>query len=107
MPADVTVSSDEDGGHVRLHVGDLLIVRLPENPTTGYRWQFTPPAQLAPEGDSFNPVAGGAVGAGGERLARFRAATLGQGRLQASHKRPWDPPSAAIGAFAIDVMVDQ
>ncbi|HEY7542483.1 MAG TPA: protease inhibitor I42 family protein [Methylomirabilota bacterium] len=37
-PAPVTVSAEQSGARVALASGQDLVVRLPSNPSTGYRW---------------------------------------------------------------------
>src|SRR5437867_13420794 len=72
-PEPVTVSAAQSGTSVALASGQDLVVRLPSNPTTGYRWIYVEPkdAVLRVDGPSTFEAArstGGAVGAGGTEL---------------------------------------
>lgn len=77
--------------------GEQVVIRLPENPTTGYRWQFTQSGagELAVVDDRFVPDgAEGAPGAGGQRLLRLQARRPGATKLEAVLRRQWDPQDA-------------
>ena len=71
-------------------VGEQLVVRLPENPTTGYRWQLDAPAEVAVEDDGFEPGGSGAPGAAGTRTFRLRATAPGTHHLAATQRRSWE-----------------
>ena len=79
-----------DAGTSRsVRIGDLTIVRLPENPTTGYRWQPDPDdVRLKLVDDRFE---GAEVprGAGGERVLVFEAVGAGSARLHCAMRRSW------------------
>src|SRR5262245_21975440 len=58
------VLSEQDFGRtVNVRMGEVVTVRLQENPTTGYRWAVETASGLEQTGDHFE--AGGAVGAAG------------------------------------------
>jgi inhibitor of cysteine peptidase len=64
-------------------------VRLPENPTTGYRWQPEPDdVRLKLVDDRFE---GAEVprGAGGDRVLVFEAVRAGPARLHCAMRRTW------------------
>ena len=92
--------SDRDAPAPRtLAPGDELVIRLAENPTTGYRWQVTPAGagELALVEDRFVPGSGDAgLGAGGERVLRFQGRKGGEVRVDAVLRRAWDAPEAGL-----------
>ena len=77
-------------GPVRLHIGDTIVVELPENPTTGFRWQGSPDSQLVPSADQFVPSRDAAPGGGGIRTLRFGVVAAGDGRLKLQLRREWE-----------------
>jgi inhibitor of cysteine peptidase len=101
------VGRDAAGSLVRVPVGTLLDVRVPENPTTGYRWavEGDDPAVLPLADDNFEP--GVAVGAGGTRLLRFRACRPGRASLHLVHRRSWEGDVPGADRFDLDVLVEQ
>ena len=86
------------GGNVpaerELRVGDELLLRLPENPTTGFRWQVKPSVDrvLRPIDDHFEPGGGTpSPGKGGHRVFRFAASEPGTVQLSLAHRQAWEP----------------
>lgn len=94
----------QHGGSLRAAVGDDLLLRLPENPTTGYRWAFSLPAGLSPVADDYT-AAGSAPGGGGERVLRLRATTPGRHAITAALQRSWDAGGAPQASFSATVEV--
>jgi inhibitor of cysteine peptidase len=91
-----------------LRLGEDLVIRLPENPTTGYRWEFrqsgTGALRLAQ--DVFEPGSREAVGAAGRREVRFVAERAGKVRVEAVERRSWEAPEAASRRQVYDVVVE-
>lgn len=89
-----------DGSTVTLSDGDLLMVALPGNPTTGYRWMAEQaPTGLLEElpGPDFQPESS-LIGAGGTFYFRYVAHAPGTGTLTFSYLRPWEsvPPEKTV-----------
>ena len=83
--------TDADAGREHTAaVGEQLVVRLPESPTTGYRWQLEVPPEVTVEEDGFEPGDPGAPGAAGTRTFRLRATAPGTHHLAASQRRSWE-----------------
>src|SRR5579872_1725064 len=80
----------DNGKSVRLRAGDTITVRLPENPSTGWRWQVeTLDAALLVTVDTGYKVYGTGVGGGGLRTLSFRGVSPGKGVLVLTERRPW------------------
>ncbi len=76
---------------VVLPVGQVLEVRLAENPTTGFRWQVAAagdPACVLVEDVAEH--GSGPPGRGGEHAWRFRAARPGESEITLHYRRPWE-----------------
>jgi inhibitor of cysteine peptidase len=99
------IDRSHDGRTVGVAIGELFRVLLPENPSTGYRWelQSAPDPILCLEEDSF-ARSSTAPGASGLRSWRFRAIRAGVVRLGLALKRSWQP--RAIETFTIDIRVE-
>jgi len=104
--ANIVVTEADLGREVAARVGDAVVVQLPENPTTGFRWALASPQGdvLDLSHDEFQASAQTGVGAGGLRVFRFGAKSTGSGRIELKLARAWesDPPKAA---FSVDVKV--
>ncbi|MCV6339718.1 protease inhibitor I42 family protein, partial [Pseudomonas aeruginosa] len=73
----VTLDDADDCSPLKLTQGQELVLTLPSNPTTGFRWELRNPAasvlkRLGPEVYSNSEEDSGLVGSGGESTWRFR-----------------------------------
>src|SRR5690349_10553859 len=94
--ATVRLTEADSQRQVGVSSGDLVEVHLPENPTTGYRWQaeIEPTGALTAEADRLEKNSG-APGAGGTRVLSFRAGSTGVVRLRLKLRREWETGTAA------------
>mgnify|MGYP006364120303 FL=1 len=95
---------------VQLHSGQNLIVILPSNPTTGYRWAIQDSAggvlrALGPEVYR-NPEDAGVVGAAGVSTWRFQTFATGTGRLRLTSQQPWAPEVLPVETFDCAISVN-
>jgi len=95
---------------LQLSTGQNLILTLPSNPTTGYRWAIQDSAggvlrKVSPEVYS-NPEDSGLVGNAGQSTWRFQAFTSGTGRLLLTYQQPWAPEVAPVKAFDCAIKVN-
>jgi inhibitor of cysteine peptidase len=91
-----TYAQDDDGALVRVAVGEAFAVRLPENRTTGYRWQLMDKgdAPVALTGDDFVAPPDARSGATGEHVWHFSARATGEAQIRLVYARRWDSESA-------------
>jgi predicted secreted protein len=89
---------------VRVALGDDLVVRLPENATTGYRWHVEGlHGALRVETDAYAPPGRLLPGAGGTRELRLRPTQAGEGRLELALRQPWGDDVAERYALRVTV----
>ena len=92
---------------VTLSAGEELTIRLPENPTTGYRWSVNPDSfggVLTLLDSSYEP-GGPGVGAAGVRTFRFAATAAGTAQVTLSLARSWEA-AAPAEQYSLAVTVD-
>ncbi|MGO8919873.1 MAG: protease inhibitor I42 family protein [Stellaceae bacterium] len=93
---------------VRLPVGQVMELRLKENPTTGFRWSFA--ADSAPSCtvlcDVFVPR-GNPPGAGGEHTWQIKAVREGTCDLRLVYRRSFEPSAEAAQSFTLHVQVTE
>lgn len=92
-----------------LRLGQQLILTLPSNPTTGFRWVLRDAApgvlqSLGPEVYS-NPEDAGLVGSAGQSTWRFQARQTGAGHLLLTYQRPWETGVAPAKTFDCSLRV--
>lgn len=95
LAARLDVTEEENGKDLLLNRGDLLVVHLPANRTTGYGWQpaASPEGVLKAEGEAFYLAPrnqGRLVGVGGTETWIFRAEKKGTTTLSLGYARPWE-----------------
>ncbi len=85
------------GRTVPLGLHQILSVRLPENPTTGFAWNASVTDGLVIVDTGYTPdaQASGMVGVGGTRNWTIRGDRAGTQRFSAVYARPWEPNLSA------------
>ena len=104
------ITPESVGRTIELQSGQELLVRLPSNPATGYRWALAaaPADVLKLEGlPSFerNPNGANTPSAPGFEIWRFTLARKGQQVLTFDYRLPWDgdaPPAHQL-SFTVTV----
>jgi inhibitor of cysteine peptidase len=105
MSVMLQITKSQSGSELQVVAGETFEVRLPENPTTGYRWQGHDPLcgpALEFLGDSFDR-SGETPGAGGTHTWRFRAVETGATELSWEYQRAWEKKS--VDTFRVTIQV--
>jgi predicted secreted protein len=73
--SEIVVTRSGQGGTIDARLGDVIVLRLEENLTTGYGWEIVSGEGtiLALKGSTYSEAAGIAMGRGGIRLVLRRA----------------------------------
>ncbi|MEJ0017360.1 MAG: protease inhibitor I42 family protein [Acetobacteraceae bacterium] len=103
----IVVDQSASGQTLDLPVGQVIELRLAENPTTGFRWTVV--ANGAPAcvvlSDRFESPSG-PPGKGGEHLWEIKGVRIGECDIALQYRRSFEP-DAPGGAFALHVRVTQ
>jgi len=108
---DIHVDARDNGGRVYLKPGQVLVVTLESNPSTGYQWEVvavdTAVLQQMGEAEFLPPVSTGKqiVGAGGMERFRFKALKVAESSLKLIYHRPWEKGEEPAGTFLIQIIV--
>ena len=107
----VLVSASQNGGQVTIQAGQMLILQLERNPTTGYLWQLTQQidqAVLMSDGTKdFQTESEKASGSNLEmQYLRFVAQSRGQVRLNLNYIQADVGPRPDSAHFILDVTVE-
>jgi inhibitor of cysteine peptidase len=110
QPAHNVTLEDQSDCPQQLHVGHQLIVSLPSNPTTGYRWSIQDSAggvlrSLGPEVYTSSDN-GQLLGSGGQSTWRFQVFAPGSGRLRLTSQQPWEPEAEPAQVFDCPITVN-
>jgi predicted secreted protein len=108
---EVNVNEDDDGGQIELEQGQVLVVTLESNPTTGYSWEQAenqePYLEQMGQPEFKQSLTDGPpmAGAGGWEIFRFKAINAGKMTLQLVYRRSWEEGVEAINTFSLDVVI--
>ncbi|WP_295471047.1 protease inhibitor I42 family protein [uncultured Pseudomonas sp.] len=108
-PDPIVSLDDPSDCPLTLNSGQTLILSLPSNPTTGFRWQVRDAApgvlrSLGPEvynADQSKDM----VGSGGQSVWRYKASSAGSGRLVMTYQQPWEPQAEPQERFECEIRV--
>jgi len=105
LPRGILLEPPDSGSDIFLAQGDVLQVKLPSTPSTGYAWSIAgnAPSVLRPAGEpKYDPPAKGSPGAAGTQTFEFRVGGGGGAFLDLVYRRPFDkdaPPARRWGVF--------
>lgn len=103
----VTLTQADNGKSVQVKPGDLIVIHLGENPTTGYRWAVD---QINSEvislvNSDYAQSPGTGIGGGGERTFTFNAVKTGHSLIRLKLWREFQGDSSIIQRFDVTVQV--
>jgi inhibitor of cysteine peptidase len=98
----MTLTESDNGKAFHIQIGDVIVVRLPENPATGFRWAWDEPSQDVVQiaDDAYLPT-GGAVGGGGYAQWTLKASRAGTACLKLKHWRQWEGEASVLNRFQV------
>jgi predicted secreted protein len=87
----IVVAGDVAAENIHAHSGDVIVVCLDENPTTGYLWRQVNSLvrMLIDQGNEFAP-GGGGIGGSGRRCFRYLCGGPASATLHFELARPWE-----------------
>ena len=101
------VTNADAGTTITIQPGEMVIITLPGNPTTGYRWELagalTDSILQAVPGPDYQP-AGTAIGSGGTFLFRYKVVRTGTTVLKFVYHRSWENVPAQ-NSFTVTIIV--
>lgn len=89
---------------IELAVGEAFAICLPENPTTGFRWNFASSGEPACAllDNSFEIVPD-RPGRGGNHSWQFRVTQVGHGKIELVYRRSWEREKMPARKFTLHV----
>lgn len=97
----IVIGVTEDGRESSASVNDTIVLRLPENPTTGVRWDFDQlegPVRLI--GDEYEPSTGAGIGAAAIRVLTLQPQDTGRIRIKLKRWQNWEGESTIDATFS-------
>jgi inhibitor of cysteine peptidase len=103
---DTKLTSADNGKTVNVKTGDLIVIELEGNPSTGYNWQAkdldaTALEQVGePEFKSSNP---GLIGSGGSITLTFKSLKAGASTINLVYHRSWETDVAPLSTYSVTI----
>ncbi len=103
----LALEADDNGQEIAIQRGQVLVISLPANPSTGYTWEMVEAegAILRQVGEPEFKAQSDLVGAPGTLTLRFEAAEAGQMELRLVYHRPWETGVDPLDSFTVQVTV--
>jgi inhibitor of cysteine peptidase len=99
------LNSTSNGKTVTIPVGERVLVRLNENPTTGYTWNATASRGLAIISDTYTAPDSALMGAAGYHEWLLSPKTVDTYTFKTVSLRPWDGATATDDTFSLVILV--
>ena len=101
------LTASDNGATLDVRQGDEIVVQLPDNPTTGFRWAIdaTRNDLLHFRDAAFAPTSSPGVGSGGIRSFTFVAMAVGTVCLRFKLWREWEGDASIIDRFAVTIRI--
>ena len=104
--SEIRIGPGDDGRDIQAAVGDILVLRLPENPTTGLRWGWgSLPGPIRLSNDTYEDVDMDAVGAASVRVLTFDLNGPGTAQLSLKRMQAWEGDASADACFSCRVRI--
>ena len=103
--SEIVLRRSDLGRPIDIRQGDVIVLELEENPSTGYSWELVDlPAFVTVAESSHETTGPPAMGAPGLRRIRVLAVGTGEGTIEGHLRRPWDRANVAE-SFSVPVFV--
>jgi inhibitor of cysteine peptidase len=94
--SEIVVRQSNLGRPIDARQGDVIVLELEENPSTGYSWDLAGlPGFVTIAESSHEAAASPRLGAPGLRRFRLLTTATGEGTIEGQLRRPWDPTNVA------------
>jgi len=105
LPTEVRLSAQDDGRQIELSEGEILVITLEGNPSTGYIWEVEEGSEkiIRQVGEVEFWAESNLLGAPGKQIMRFQGVGEGQTTLKLVYRRPWEKGIEPLKTFSIQV----
>ena len=110
-PVEIHISSGDANKEIKAKVGEIIVIEIEGNATTGYRWDETPgrsDSVLESQGHEYKtrelPV--GMVGYGDKAFFRYLVKAPGKTEIVLNYTRPWEKDVAPAQTFNVKIVAE-
>jgi inhibitor of cysteine peptidase len=101
--SELNLTQADSGKSFEVHKDDAIVIRLKENPTTGYQWAVEKADDRI--STSFSLPEDAKIGGGGTRVFIFKPKTADTAHIQLKHWREWEGDDSIIERFDVTIVV--
>jgi inhibitor of cysteine peptidase len=104
---EVNLGSGDNGREIDVQKGQVVVISLPANPSTGYSWEREGDQDeiLQQLGDTEFKSQSNLVGASGVQILRYEAKQAGETTLKLVYHRPWEKGVEPEETFSVQIVV--
>ncbi len=106
---EIELDIEDSGSQVEVDKGQVLVISLESNPTTGYSWDVLKidESMLEQIGESefISPESEDLVGVGGVEVLRFKTLSVGTTYLELGYRRFWEEDVEPLMLFSLSIVV--
>ncbi len=96
----VTLGLNDKGREIRISADDSVLLKLPENPTTGVRWSLEKTdGAIEVVADRYEQPSGAGIGAAATRVFTLKRQGRGRAEIKARRWRDWEGPASIDATF--------
>ncbi len=103
----IKLSEADRGKTISVNTGDVIIISLTENPTTGFQWEMDniDNRVIVLEKELFSEPGDGGIGSGGTKSYVFKALTSGNQLIQLKYWKAWEGEGSVDKRFDITLSI--
>ena len=110
-PVEIRVTSGDANKEIVAKVGEIILIELDGNATTGYDWSEMPgrsDSVLESQGHEYKPreMPVGMVGGGGKALFRYLVKAAGTAEINLGYSRPWEKDTPPAQLFNVKIKAE-
>lgn len=107
--SEIVIVQTDQGKIFEASQGDLILIRLAENPSTGYRWgvDVVDNQTVVLQTSDYLATEELRAGSGGTRTFTFKAQSPGTVSIRLTLKRKWESEDATIDRFEVTIVVQR
>jgi len=104
---DFTLTPEDNGKNIRISNGDSIIIKIPENPVDGYKWEIDDfdGQMFQPKSSSFSQLINSEKSRAGIRSVSFTAQSTGISDISLKHWREWEGLESVTDRYQLKVVV--
>lgn len=107
--SEIVIGKNNRGNSFDIPQGSIVLIRLEENPTTGYTWEISEIDSRVVELQDSEYIGASetALGAGGLRIFTFEAKSPGETQVSLKLRQEWGPEESAIKHFEVTLRINE